>query len=170
VLIAETDRLVIRKFIIDDAPFIVELLNTAGWLQFIGDRKVKTINDAENYLLKGPIQSYVDNGFGLYMVELKKGTLPIGMCGLIKRQFLRDPDIGFAFLPEQSGKGYGYESALAVLNFAKEKIGLRKILGITSPENNVSINLLKKLNLQFEKMITFPNEIEESMLFSATLI
>ncbi len=169
-LIAETDRLVIRKFIIDDAPFIVELLNTAGWLQFIGDRKVKTINDAENYLLKGPIQSYVDNGFGLYMVELKKGTLPIGMCGLIKRQFLRDPDIGFAFLPEQSGKGYGYESALAVLNFAKEKIGLRKILGITSPENNVSINLLKKLNLQFEKMITFPNEIEESMLFSATLI
>ncbi|MBL7962195.1 GNAT family N-acetyltransferase, partial [bacterium] len=112
--ILETSRLTIRELNSDDAEFILKLVNTPTWLKFIGDRGVKNLDDAKKYIENGPVKSYADNGFGLYLMELKIGKAPIGMCGLIKRDFLPDPDIGFALMPEFEGKGYGYESASAV--------------------------------------------------------
>ena len=155
-IISETKNLRLREFTLHDSPFIIELLNTPGWLQFIGSRNVKSIAEAENYLLNGPMKSYREKGFGLFMVELKSELVSIGMCGLIKRDFMADADIGFAFLPEYFGKGFGYESATATLQYAKEKCAMKKVAAVTSPENKASIALIKKLNMQFEKMITFP--------------
>src|SRR5688572_6108430 len=117
--IAETERLLITEFTFDDATFIQELVNTPSWIENIGDRNVKSEKDAKRYLENGPLKSYNEHGFGLYKVTLKETNLPIGMCGLIKRDMLEDVDIGFAFLPAYEGKGYGFESSSAVLNFAR---------------------------------------------------
>lgn len=163
--IIETERLMIREFDLNDVDFIVTLLNTPSWLQFIGDRGVKNIEDAKNYLINGPMKSYRANGFGLSMVEMKDGSVPIGMCGLIKRDSLDDIDIGFAMLPRYSGKGYGYEAASATMDHAKNSIGLNRVVAITVADNIYSIGLLKKLGMQFEKMMQLDEE-KELMLFS----
>ena len=155
----------IREFDLNDVDFIVTLLNTPTWLQFIGDRGVKNIEDAKNYLINGPMKSYRANGFGLSMVEMKDGSVPIGMCGLIKRDSLDDIDIGFAMLPLYSGKGYGYEAASATMDHAKNSIGLTRVVAITVADNIYSIGLLKKLGMQFEKMMQLDEE-KELMLFS----
>ncbi len=163
--IFETERLLIREFNIDDVEFIFTLLNTPTWLQFIGDRGVKNIEDAKNYLINGPMKSYRENGFGLSMVEMKDGSVPIGMCGLIKRDSLDDIDIGFAMLPQYAGNGYGYEAASATMDHAKKTIGLNRVVAITVTDNIYSIGMLKKLGMQFEKMIRLDEE-KELMLFS----
>lgn len=163
--IFETERLLIREFNIDDVEFIITLLNTPTWLQFIGDRGVKNIEDAKNYLINGPMKSYRENGFGLSMVEMKDGSVPIGMCGLIKRDSLDDIDIGFAMLPQYAGNGYGYEAASATMDHAKKTIGLNRVVAITVIDNIYSIGMLKKLGMQFEKMIRLDEE-KELMLFS----
>ena len=163
--IIETERLLIRKFDLDDVDFIVVLLNTPAWLQFIGNRGVKNNKDAENYLLNGPMESYRLNGFGLSMVELKENSIPIGMCGLIKRDSLDDVDIGFAMMPEFAGNGYGFEAAAATMTYAKKILGLKRLVAITDADNIYSISLLKKLGMQFEKMIQL-NDEKELMLFS----
>lgn len=163
--IIETERLLIRKFDLDDVDFIVVLLNTPAWLQFIGNRGVKNNKDAENYLLNGPMESYRLNGFGLSMVELKENSVPIGMCGLIKRDSLDDVDIGFAMMPEFAGNGYGFEAAAATMTYAKKILGLKRLVAITDADNIYSISLLKKLGMQFEKMIQL-NDEKELMLFS----
>ena len=163
--IIETERLLIREFNSEDVEFIVALLNTPAWLQFIGDRGVKNIEDAKSYLLNGHMESYRVNGFGLWMVELKDGSVPIGMCGLIKRDVLDDIDIGFAFLPQYTGKGYGYEAAATTMAYAKKPLGLTRIVAITDPVNIHSISLLKKLGMEFEKMVAPYNE-KELMLFA----
>jgi len=165
----ETERLILREFTFGDAEFIISLLNSPGWLQFIGDRNVKTIDDAKNYLLNGPMKSYSENGFGLSMVETKNGHTPIGMCGLIKRVTLEDIDIGFAFLPEFAGKGYAYEIASAMMAHAKNILGINKIVAITVEDNEHSIKLLNKIGLKFEKRIQFPEDEEVLMLFSPAL-
>ena len=165
----ETERLILREFTFGDAEFIISLLNSPGWLQFIGDRNVKTIDDAKNYLLNGPMKSYSENGFGLSMVETKNGHTPIGMCGLIKRVTLEDIDIGFAFLPEFAGKGYAYEIASAMMAHAKNVLGINKIVAITVEDNEHSIKLLNKIGLKFEKRIQFPEDEEVLMLFSPAL-
>ncbi len=162
----ETDRLVLHKLSVADAPFIVALVNTPGWLQYIGDRGIKNIADAENYIITGPMASYTKNGFGLYLVRLKSTAAPIGMCGIIKRDSLEHEDIGFALLPPYTGKGYAFEAAAAVLQYAREALGLKKILAITLAANQPSVNLLTKLGLVFQKMIISPDK-EELMLFSS---
>ena len=163
--IIETERLLIREFDLDDVEFIVALLNSPAWLQYIGDRGVKNIEEAKSYLLNGHMESYRVNGFGLWMVELKDGSVPIGMCGLIKRDVLDDIDIGFAFLPQYIGKGYGYEAAAPTMAYAKKPLGLNRIVAITDPANIHSISLLKKLGMEFEKMVAPYNE-KELMLFA----
>ena len=165
-IILETDRLILREFNTDDATFILILLNNPTWLQFIGDRNVKTLEDAQNYLLNGPIKSYRENGFGLSMVEIKNGNIPIGMCGLIKREALEHVDIGFALLPEYAGVGYAYEIASATMAYAKKSLRLDHIVAITSPANTRSISLLSKIGLYFEKMTRLADDEEELMLFS----
>ena len=163
--ITETKRLIICKLELTDASFIVELLNDPDWIRYIGDRGVRTVDDACNYLTNGPMKSYEANGFGLFLVKLKDEGTPVGMCGLIKRVGLEDIDIGYAFLPEARGKGYAYESAAAVLEFGKNVIGLKRIVAITTPDNKNSIHLLEKLGLKFEKMVKITEDADETTLF-----
>jgi RimJ/RimL family protein N-acetyltransferase len=167
-IVLETDRLILREFTLDDTRFIIELLNTPGWLKFIGDRNVKTEKQAIAYLQDGPLKSYKENGFGLAAVELKTEKTPIGMCGILKRNNLDNPDIGFAFLPQFIGKGYAFEIANATLIFAKNIWQLPVVSAITLPDNKSSINLLEKIGLRFVKPFTFPGSSEELMLYSTT--
>lgn len=157
-IIFETERLILRKLDLEDDAFIVILLNTPQWLQYIGDRNVHSLADARAYLLKGPMASYDKNGFGLSLVALKDTGTPIGMCGLLRRDTLDAPDIGFAFLPEYAGKGYGYEIASSLITYARKTWNLNRILAITLPDNLRSLQLLKKMGFQFERNITFNNE------------
>jgi RimJ/RimL family protein N-acetyltransferase len=161
-----TERLNLREFTTGDAKFIIELVNTPGWLEFIGDRNIKTEEQAINYLENGPLKSYGLNGFGLSMVELKTEKTPVGMCGIIKRDNLEGPDIGFAFLPEFTGKGYAYEIADATMAFAKDKLKLPTIFAITVPQNKTSIKLLDKIGMKFIKPFCFPDSEEELILYS----
>ncbi|GAB3955609.1 GNAT family N-acetyltransferase [Spirosoma harenae] len=162
----ETDRLLLQKFTVDDAPFMLELLNTPAWLTFIGDRGVRTISDARQYILDGSIRSYNQHGFGPYLVRLKADGQPIGMCGLFKRDTLDDMDIGFAYLPEHIGKGYGLEAATVVMTYARDVLGATRIVGIVDPKNVASIRLLEKLGLTFERTVLLNGRTEESLLFA----
>ncbi|MFZ1677029.1 MAG: GNAT family N-acetyltransferase [Saprospiraceae bacterium] len=164
--ILETERLMMRHFNISDAAFIVELLNSKGWLEYIGDRNVHTIEQAEAYLLNGPMKSYTENGYGLSLVSLKEGGIPIGACGLLKRDYLDTADLGFAFLPEYIDQGFGYESASAVLAYARQELNISPVVAFTVPHNDASIKLLEKLGFHFEKVFTMPGEEEELMLYS----
>ena len=162
-LILTTSRLSLREFSLSDAPFIRTLLNTPGWLQFIGDRGVATNGDAEQYLTNGPIQSYAANGFGLWCVCLIDDGSAIGMCGLLKRETLEHVDLGFAMLPASHGMGYAREAAAATLSFAHERLGIVKVLAITSQSNARSIHLLEKIGFQFDRLHRQGDE--ELMLF-----
>ena len=167
--ILETDRLVLRHLTTDDAAFIIELLNEPSFIQNIGNRNIRTNEDARSYILNGPIESYDKKGFGLFMVELKDSSTPIGMCGLLKRDNLPDVDIGFAFLPKYRMKGYAFESASAVLKYAKNTYGMKRILGIVNPDNTASIRLLEKLGLKFERMVKMPQDDFEIKLYGTDL-
>ena len=150
--VLETERLILRHFNLDDAPFVLTLLNEPSFLHYIGDKKVRTLDDARQYIINGPRASYERHGFGLYRVELAGSNTPIGMCGLLKRDELADPDIGFAFLPDYWNKGFAFEAATAVLNYAREQLKIHRVLAIVNPDNDASIKLLKKLGLRFERM------------------
>lgn len=149
--ILETQRLVLRELELTDTNFIIQLVNSPKWLKFIGDKNVRTEEEAKKYLENGPIKSYKENGFGLWLVQLKTSDTPIGMCGLIKRETLENVDIGFAMLPEYEKLGYGFEIANATMNYAKNVLRLNKIIGITDPANKSSIKLLNRIGLAFEK-------------------
>ena len=148
----ETERLTVRKLNVDDAPFILTLLNEPSFLRYIGDKQVRNLDDARRYILDGPVTSYGRHGFGLSLVELKNSHMPIGMCGLLKREELPDPDIGFAFLPDFWTKGYAFEAAAAVLKDARERLKLNRVLAIVNPDNDASIKLLQKLGFKFERI------------------
>lgn len=165
-IVCDTERLLIRQLTPDDAAFILRLLNEPSFLQNIGDRGVRTLQDARNYILTGPMASYAQHGFGLFRVELKDTGAPIGLCGLLKRDYLQDVDIGFAFLPQFWSKGYAYESAAAMMTFGRETLGLTRIVAITAPDNQGSMRVLRKIGLEFERMIRRPNETEETRLFT----
>ena len=147
-LLLQTERLNIRYFTPDDAAFILRLLNEPSFHQYIGDRKVRTISDAVNYINNRLIASYSNHGYGLYMIELKDGN-PVGMCGLVKRDPSEDPDVGFAFIPEVWRQGYAYEAANEVVHYARKTLALKRILGITVPDNISSVKTLEKLGLIF---------------------
>jgi RimJ/RimL family protein N-acetyltransferase len=169
VKVLETDRLILRRLAVEDSEFILELLNDPSWLRFIGDKGVRTLVDARDYILRGPVAMYERLGFGLYLTELKSGRVPVGLCGLIKRDALEDVDIGFAFLPRFWGKGYAYEAAAAVLAYGRTVLGLGRILAITSADNDSSARLLEKLGLRFEKMVKLPADDEEVRLFTSAV-
>ncbi|WP_144614120.1 GNAT family N-acetyltransferase [Bacillus cereus] len=157
-IVLETERLVLRWFDIKDAPFILELVNDPAWIQFIGDKRIKNLEDAKKYILNGPVDMYNKMGFGLYLVERKEDLTPLGMCGLIKRDTLEDVDIGFAFLEKFRSKGYGFESASAVIDYGVQKLCLKRIVAITTIDNINSGNLLEKVGLQFEEIISDSGE------------
>lgn len=162
----QTERLELRELTTDDAPFIANLLNQPSFLRFIGDKGVRTLDDARKYLSNGPIDSYQRHGFGLYLVELIESNTPVGMCGLVKRDSLPHVDLGFAFLPEFWSKGYAFEAAAAVLRYAREILKLDQILAITDPDNEASIRLLQKLGFEFDGMIKLSDDAPEIKLFS----
>ena len=164
--ILETERLRLREFTLNDTHFIIELLNSPGWIQYIGERNVKTEEQAIAYLQNGPLKSYAENGYGLSMVEIKEDATPVGMCGILNRDTLETPDIGFAFLPAYNGKGYGFEIASATLAHAQTAWGIPKISAITLPANRRSIQLLEKIGLQLVRRFSFPDKEEELLLYS----
>ncbi len=164
--VLETERLNLRWMSADDAAFMRGLLNEPSWLRFIGDRGVRTLDDARNYILTGPVASYARLGFGLYVVELKESGDPIGICGLVKRDFLDDVDIGFAFLPQYWRQGYAYEAASAVMGYGTETLGLKRIVAITAADNHSSARLLEKLGLRFERMVSYPGDGHDVRLFA----
>lgn len=164
----ETERLTIRQLSTNDADFILKLLNSEPWIQFIGDRGVRTAEQARAYIVSGPIDMYNRLGFGLYAVELKESLTTIGICGLIKRDTLSDVDIGYAFLQSFWGQGYAYEAANAIVLYAEEQLKLNRLVAITSIDNDSSARLLEKLGFQFERMIQFDGN-EELKLFAITL-
>jgi RimJ/RimL family protein N-acetyltransferase len=164
--ILETDRLRLRQFEQTDAAFIIELVNSPGWLEFIGDRNVRTEEQAVLYLENGPIRSYRVNGYGLWMVEEKENGIPIGMCGIVTRPMMANPDIGFALLPSYLGAGYAYEIARATLDFANIHLKIPIISAITVPKNASSIRLIEKLGLTFIREFSFPDSQELLSLYS----
>ena len=167
--VVETDRLVLRRVTLADAAFILELLNDPDWLRFIGDKGVRTLEDARGYIETGPLASYARHGFGLYVVTRQTDPAPIGLCGLVKRDVLPDVDVGYAFLPEHRGRGYAHEAAAAVLRFARDEVGLARIAAITNSENERSIRVLEKLGLSFERMIRMTPEAPEIRYFARSL-
>ena len=164
--ILETTRLSLREFVHGDADFIIELMNTPGWVDNIGDRNIHTKDDGVRYIENGPLKSYAQHGFGLYLVEKKEGGQAIGMCGILKRDNLEKPDIGFAFLPDFMGQGYAFEVAHATLAFAKEKLDIPVMQAITLAKNSKSIKLLEKLGFNFKNVIHVSETNEDLLLFS----
>ena len=165
-IVLETERLRLRWLTLDDAPFIIELVNDPSFIRFIGDKGVRTIADAEKYILNGPVASYEQYGYGLYATELKDESVPIGICGILKRETLPHPDIGFAFLPAYRKQGYAFEAAAAVMKHARTVLNVDTILAITTPENEASGKLLSKIGLSFERLIRLTPESDEVKLFT----
>lgn len=165
--VLETERLRLRRLTADDAEFILRLLNEPSFLRFIGDRGVRTVDDAREYVLNGPVASYEQFGFGLYLVMLKDAGTPIGMCGLLKRDALDDVDIGFAFLPEFWLKGFAIEAARAVMEHGRRDFGLKRIVAVTNPDNAGSIRVLEKLGFVFERMVRLSGESLEIRMYGA---
>ncbi|MCS0611584.1 GNAT family N-acetyltransferase [Massilia kyonggiensis] len=150
--ILATPRLRLRTADLDDADFYLALVNDPGFLEHIGDRGIRTREDAVQALLDGPIAMQAMRGHSLYVVETKDGGAPIGMCGLIKRETLDGVDIGYAYLAPYCGRGYAYEAGMAVLALAPA-LGLKRVLAITSPNNLASNGLLRKMGMRFERFV-----------------
>jgi ribosomal-protein-alanine N-acetyltransferase len=169
--VCETPRLRVRRLDADDAAFILQLLNEPSFLENIGDKGVRTLDDARAYIANGPVASYEKYGFGLFHVALRDSTqrlgAAVGMCGLLKRDWLDDVDVGYAFLPAFWGQGYAYESSVGVIEWARRSLGVTRVVGLTKHDNQGSIRVLEKLGLRFERTVTSP-EGQESSLFTPT--
>jgi len=163
--VLETERLNLRLLTDADAEFILDLLNQPSWLEFIGDRGVRNLEDARSYINNGPLAMFRQHGFGLYLTEIKKGNIPVGLCGLLKRETLSDVDIGFAFHPDFWGCGDAGEAARACVDYAREELGLDRLVAITLPANNSSIKLLVSLGMQYEKDVSLGDSNEWLQLF-----
>ncbi len=163
--ILETDRLLLRLFTVADAPFVLDLLNQPSFIENIGDRGIRDLPAAVKYTEERIIESYQRLGFGMYAVVHREKEEVIGMCGLVKRNSLPDIDIGFAFLPQHWSQGFALESAAAVTRYAFDSLGVKRLLGITNSNNRGSINVLLRIGLDFEGMITLPGETDEIRLY-----
>ena len=181
--ILETERTILREIVETDAEFIFDLLNQPSFIKYIGDRNVRTIAEAEAFIEYRYRKSYREHGFGLYLVELKaefdtlaaarasafSDNAPIGICGFVKRDNLPGADIGFAFLPQFEKKGFAFESAVAVMKYGREVLNLRRVLAITSQDNESSGRLLAKIGFKFERLIKLLHDNEELKLFSSDI-
>lgn len=156
--ILDTERLSLREVEADDATFVLDLLNQPSFKKYIGDRGVRTLDQARDYIETRFSRSYRDNGFGLFLIELKQDATPIGVCGFVKRDTLPDPDVGFALLPQFEKQGYAFEAASATMKYGHETIGLTRVLAITTLDNVASGRLLEKIGLTFEREIELGDE------------
>jgi RimJ/RimL family protein N-acetyltransferase len=182
-LIHETPRLRLRELTADDAGFILELVNEPAWLRYIGDRNVHSLEDARGYIARGPVASYAKNGFGLWAVALRRSpagapapaegaSAPdelIGMCGLIRRDSLPHPDLGFAFLAGHRGHGYAREAAAAAVALARERFQVARLLAVTDPDNSASQAVLEHAGFVFERHFTWSEAGKEQALYTQDL-
>ena len=165
--ILETERLVLREIDpVVDAAFMLELLNEPAFIRYVADRGVRTTEAASGYITEKILPSYAKFGFGFYLMELKGSSESVGICGLVKRDSLEDVDIGFSTAARYWGRGYAYEAASALMEHGRKVHGLPRIVGITAPGNEASMNLLQKLGLRFERMVQVPGFAGESRLFT----
>jgi RimJ/RimL family protein N-acetyltransferase len=165
----ETPRLQLRTFAASDDEFILKLLNTPTWLQYIGDRQIRTLEDAQRYIMNNLLRLYSEQGYGAWVVVLKATGSAIGICGLFKRKYLAQPDLGFAFLPEAEGQGYAYEAATGTLEYTRRQLPLTKLFAITQQDNHRSVRLLERSGFTLQGTILPPGEAEELMLFDIEL-
>ncbi len=165
----ETERVRIRALTIIDAGFMLQLMNTPSWIKNIGSRNVNDKTTASNYIANNIINSYNINGFGLFLVNLKKDNQPAGICGIVKREGLTIPDLGFAMLPNYEGKGFATEASKAVISYAEKNLGISTLAGITKQENIASIRVLEKVGMQFQEMIQLPQNPDLFCLYSMAL-
>ena len=165
-IILETERLVLREVARADAAFLLELLNSPGFLENIGDRGVRDEAQARDYIAERVLGSYRDHGFGMWLTERKSDGRPVGLAGLVRRDGLDCPDVGYAFVQKAWGQGYAQEAAAAVLHHARARLGLARLAAITSPENHASMAVLRKIGFTYEGMITLPGAERESTYFT----
>ncbi|TYQ00008.1 RimJ/RimL family protein N-acetyltransferase [Tenacibaculum adriaticum] len=164
----ETARLILKPTQVEDAAFILELLNTPKWIEYIGDRKVYTLEDAKTYIKTRMLPQLEKLGYGNFTLVRKEDNAKMGCCGLYDREGVDGLDIGFSFLPEYEGKGYAFEASEKLKNVAFNEFGIEKISAITTKTNSSSQKLLEKLGLKFVKYTTIPNDEEELMLYEIT--
>ncbi|MCX7204864.1 MAG: GNAT family N-acetyltransferase [Proteobacteria bacterium] len=161
-----TARLSLSTISIDDATFYLQLLNEPSWHQFIGDRGIRTLEEAKTAISNGPIEMQNRLGFSLYIVKLSDTGTPIGLCGLLKRDYLEDVDLGYAFLPQYWGQGFAHEAASAVVKYAKDELKMTRLLATTDLDNEASMQLLIKLDFTLIKTLSLHKELK---LFSLNL-
>lgn len=154
--IPETSRLQLRQAELSDAGFFLQLLNDAAWLRNIGDRGVRSESDAETYIRNSIWVPHERYGYGMYVMQHKATHSPIGLCGLVKREYLSDPDLGFALLPNFSGQGYAFEAAVGVMSYARAALGIQRLYAIVNRSNDRSIRLLQRLGFEHEGPCTTP--------------
>jgi RimJ/RimL family protein N-acetyltransferase len=165
----ETERLTVRRMQQTDADFIFRLFNSPTWLQFLGDRNIRTLEEAGSYLRNVYLRGYADNGFGAWLVARKEGGEAIGLCGLFKRPYLAIPDLGYSLLPEFEGMGYAYEAASGTLSYASNEFARKSLLAIVSEKNTRSVHLLEKLGFLFKEQILPPDEERTLRLYGIIL-
>jgi ribosomal-protein-alanine N-acetyltransferase len=162
----ETERLYLKRAKLEDSDFIFELLNSASWIKYIGDKKITTENTAKDYIQETLISSYDKNGFGLLIIKLKDET-SIGLCGFLKREYLKHADLGFALLQAYEGYGYAFEATYAIMEYGESELDLKKVMAICMETNQKSLQLLSKLG--FKKIDTIkPSETSEELLLLST--
>lgn len=164
--VLQTERLELRWFDSSDAAFILQLLNEPAWLQHIGDRQVRTLEQAQDWLQTRLVNGYWQNGMGFWAVCLRGQPEPVGLCGLIQRDTLPEVDVGYAFLPSSWGQGYANEAAKACLDYGQRVLGLNRILAITGPDNTASQGVLRRLGMQLEQRCTLPGESRETLVYA----
>jgi RimJ/RimL family protein N-acetyltransferase len=167
--ILETERLELRWMTLDDAPMMFAVWNDPAFMQFVGDRGIRTIDEAQTCMQQGPLHLYTEYGYGPFRVIHRDDGADMGVCGLYRRDGLDEPDIGFAFLPEFRGRGFGYEASVAVLDHARDDLKLPRVTAIVSPENSASIGLLEKLGLHYDKLMRLPGDDKDVSLYSIAL-
>jgi RimJ/RimL family protein N-acetyltransferase len=165
-MIVETPRLRIRELTIDDAEFVFRLVNEPSFLANIGDKGVRNLEDAKQFILKSPWTCQEKHGHGQFLVELKEGGDPVGVCGLLYREALDVTDVGFAILPQYWRRGIAYEAASAVLEYGHSTLGIDTIVGLTSEDNLASIGVLEKLGMNFEKIVKMADDDPGTVLYS----
>lgn len=166
--IAESGRLTLRHATLGDAAFLCRLLNDPDWLRNIGDRGVRTVEDAEQFVRNRIWKTYETDGFGMYTVELQIDHRPVGLCGIVRRDSLPGPDLGFALLPEFRGQGLAFEAASAVMTYARDVLRLPPLLAITTPGNESSGRLLEKLGFEFQRLVQLAPDADEVKLYTAS--
>lgn len=164
--ILETERLKLRELTLGDAAFMLRLMNDPSFIEGIADKGIRSLDDARAHIEKTALASYREHGFGMYVVERKRDGEALGLSGLVKREGLTDVDIGYAFLPEFCGQGYAYEATAAILTYARQRLGIPRVVAIVNPDNQTSIKLAEKLGLRFEQMVRLPGEEEDITLYA----